>query len=109
MFNRLPALPHGLRILIEALLDDLQQMLVLPARDPPLNYRPRFRALALFGRRPSERVDSPCIPASENLHKRRHRARTIASPFGNNSRRRNLMILPVMGRPGLGKTYAFGE
>jgi hypothetical protein len=29
---------------------------------------PRFRALALFGRRPLERVDSPAIPASENLH-----------------------------------------
>src|SRR5215467_5467145 len=30
---------------------------------------PRFRALALFGRRPLERVDNPTIPASENLHK----------------------------------------
>jgi len=29
---------------------------------------PRFRALALFGRRALERVDSPAIPASENLH-----------------------------------------
>jgi hypothetical protein len=28
----------------------------------------RFRALALFGRRPSERVDGPGMPASENLH-----------------------------------------
>jgi len=28
---------------------------------------PRFRALALFGRRPLERVDNPTIPASENL------------------------------------------
>src|SRR6476661_3850709 len=34
---------------------------------------PRFRALALFGRRPLERVDSPAIPASENLHNRRQR------------------------------------
>ena len=33
---------------------------------------PRFRALALFGRRPSERVDSPAISASENLHNSRH-------------------------------------
>src|SRR5262252_2441631 len=33
---------------------------------------PRFRALALFGRRPLERVDNPTIPASENLHNRRH-------------------------------------
>jgi hypothetical protein len=29
---------------------------------------PRFRALALFGRRPSVRGDSFVIPASENLH-----------------------------------------
>ena len=28
----------------------------------------RFRALALFGRRPQERVDSLVMPASENLH-----------------------------------------
>src|SRR6516165_4634376 len=33
---------------------------------------PRFRALALFGRRALERVDSPAIPASENLHRKRH-------------------------------------
>jgi hypothetical protein len=33
-----------------------------------VHYRPQFRALALFGRRLSERVDSLCIPASENLH-----------------------------------------
>ena len=29
---------------------------------------PRFRALALFGRRPPQRVDSIVMPASENLH-----------------------------------------
>src|SRR5713101_1268015 len=29
---------------------------------------PRFRALALFGRRPPQRVDSLVMPASENLH-----------------------------------------
>jgi hypothetical protein len=32
----------------------------------------RFRALALFGRRPSKRVDSLVMPASENLHNSRH-------------------------------------
>jgi hypothetical protein len=32
---------------------------------------PRFRALALFGRRLQERADSVGIPASKNLHKRR--------------------------------------
>jgi hypothetical protein len=30
---------------------------------------PRLRALALFGRRPPQRVDSLLMPASENLHK----------------------------------------
>jgi hypothetical protein len=28
--------------------------------------------LALFGRRPHQRVDSSIIPATENLHNRRH-------------------------------------
>src|SRR5712671_5469285 len=45
---------------------------------PPINsptarccrvpYFPRLRALALFGRRPPQRVDSLVMPASENLH-----------------------------------------
>ncbi len=35
-------------------------------------YFPRLRALALFGRRPPPRVDSLVMPASENLHNRRH-------------------------------------
>jgi hypothetical protein len=30
---------------------------------------PRLRALALFGRRPPQLVDSLVMPASENLHK----------------------------------------
>lgn len=34
-------------------------------------HTPRFRALALFGRRLSERGDRPVIPASENLHTKR--------------------------------------
>jgi hypothetical protein len=42
MFDRLAALTHGLRVRIKALLHRFEQMLVLPARDPPL--RPR-RAL----------------------------------------------------------------
>jgi hypothetical protein len=36
MFDRLPALPHGLGVLVEAPLRRLQYMLVLPARNPPL-------------------------------------------------------------------------
>jgi hypothetical protein len=35
---------------------------------PTEAYLPRFRALALFGRRPSERVAGSSLPASENLH-----------------------------------------
>src|SRR4029077_9988559 len=34
-------------------------------------YLPRFRALALFGRRLPERVARSSLPASENLHKTR--------------------------------------
>src|SRR6266478_5369936 len=44
---------------------------------PPVPHFPRFRALALFGRRPPQRVDSLVMPASENLHK-----------LGNGSRRK---------------------
>ena len=35
---------------------------------PPAPHFPRFRALALFGRRPPQRLDSLVMPASENLH-----------------------------------------
>src|SRR3981081_4155610 len=36
---------------------------------PPVPHLPRFRALALFGRRLPQRVDSLVIPASKNLDK----------------------------------------
>src|SRR5216683_1459357 len=39
---------------------------------PPVPHFPRFRALALFGRRSPQCVDSLVMPASENLHKSRH-------------------------------------
>jgi hypothetical protein len=39
---------------------------------PPVPHPSRFRALALFGRRPPERTDGPGIPASENLHRSCH-------------------------------------
>ena len=39
---------------------------------PAVLHLPRFRALALFGRRPPERVDGAVMPASENLHRTRH-------------------------------------
>src|SRR6266478_9634905 len=49
---------------------------------PPVPRFPRFRALALFGRRPKERVDSLVMPASENLDNKRHRVhlRETATP-----------------------------
>ncbi len=37
-----------------------------------VSHQPRFPALALFGRRPQEHVDDLGIPASENLHSKRH-------------------------------------
>jgi hypothetical protein len=37
-----------------------------------VSHQPRFPALALFGRRPQEQVDDLGIPASENLHSKRH-------------------------------------
>ena len=36
---------------------------------PSVPHTPRFRALALFGRWPPQRVDGLGIPASENLHR----------------------------------------
>src|SRR6185369_7397053 len=36
MFDRLTALAHGVRVLVETLLHRLQHMFVLPTRDPPL-------------------------------------------------------------------------
>src|SRR6266849_2997345 len=39
---------------------------------PPVPHFPRFRALALFGRRPPQCVDSLVMPASENLHNSGH-------------------------------------
>src|SRR5437016_3891814 len=38
------------------------------AARPTEAYLPRFRALALFGRRPPERVVRSSFPAAENLH-----------------------------------------
>jgi hypothetical protein len=40
-----------------------------PAARPTEAYLPRFRALALFGRRLPERVVRSSLPASENLHR----------------------------------------
>jgi hypothetical protein len=40
---------------------------------PTEAYLPRFRALALFGRRPPQRVIRSSFPASENVHKAQNR------------------------------------
>src|SRR5713101_670580 len=39
---------------------------------PPVPHFPRFRALALFGRRPPQRVEGFVMPASKNLHNSGH-------------------------------------
>jgi hypothetical protein len=46
---------------------------------PPLHRRPRFPALALLGRWLPQRADGLHIPASENLHMRRHSHGRVAS------------------------------
>ena len=55
---------------------------------------PRFRALALFGRRSHQRVDSPVMPATKNLHNSRHC--NLASLFCFNVRGAN-NLCPFLG------------
>ena len=62
------------------------QIAIAPAA-PSVPNTPRFRALALFGRRPPERVDDLCIPASENLHISRTHAAQQNSIFTRSPRR----------------------
>jgi len=50
------------------------QIPIALAAPPPHYLSPRFRALALFNRRPLERRQNPSLPAVENLRKRRHNA-----------------------------------
>ena len=59
---------------------------------PPVPHFPRFRALALFGRRPPQRVDSLVMPASENLH-------TASSQLFWTQYARIARIMPVFPRP----------
>src|ERR1700737_2633613 len=53
--SRFPVTPRG-------------QIPIEPAAPPPHYLPTRFRALALFGRRPPRRVVRSSLPASENLH-----------------------------------------
>jgi len=54
------------------------QIPIAPAAPPAPNF-PRLRALALFGRRLPQRVDSLVMPASENLHRSGHRKTIFAA------------------------------
>jgi hypothetical protein len=64
---------------------------------PPVPHPPRFRALALFGRRPPERVDRLGIPASENLH--RSRLSRCKKPFAPTPDARDSPIPIASGPP----------
>src|ERR1017187_9308251 len=48
------------------------QIPIAPAAPPVPNF-PRLRALALFGRPPPQGAEGFVMPASKNLHTRRHR------------------------------------
>jgi hypothetical protein len=58
---------------------NVPRLISINARGAAAARFPRFRALALFGRRPPQRVDSLVMPASENLHNNGS-ARLIRSP-----------------------------
>jgi len=72
---------------------------------PVVHATPRFRALALFGRRPQHRVDSVGIPASKNLHKRLHRRpisrKSARRPKQDNSAFRQEAALRPQGKSGM--------
>ena len=59
------------------------QIPIAPAA-PPALHLPRFRALALFRRLPSARVDGVVMQASENLHNPGHRGALIAARVERN-------------------------
>ena len=52
---------HGLQLMCSG------QFPIEPT-SPSVHFRPRFRALALFGRRPLQRPHTLVMPATENLH-----------------------------------------
>jgi hypothetical protein len=59
---------HGLDRFASSSLSPTPAQFPIEPAARPVPPPPRFRALALFGRRPHERVDRFDIPASENLH-----------------------------------------
>src|SRR5260370_9396721 len=75
------------------------QIPIEPAAPPPHYLPTRFRALALFGRRPPERVERSSLPASENLPRNGHHplhsitSSSIASRVGGRSRRSAFPVL----------------
>jgi len=56
------------------------QIPIAPVAPPVPNF-PRLRALALFGRRPPQRVEGFLMPASKNLHISRLMHRSKANPI----------------------------
>ena len=58
---------------------------------------PRLRALALFGRRPPQRVDSLLMPASENLHNNGSRGRGLLDRWCRETRRRVTLVVLLCG------------
>jgi hypothetical protein len=55
-------------------------------------------ALALFGRRPQERVDGLVIPASENLHRKRHPAVVRRHDFCLRDLQASMLVFSLGGR-----------
>ena len=77
------------------------------ARGTPLPHFTRFRALALFGRRPLQRVDSPVMPATENLHTSRHRPNFTCDKL--HCRFGNRLSRLYGGRPASRQAFARGS
>src|SRR6267154_6452080 len=73
---------------------------------PPVPHFPRFRALALFGRRPPQRVDSLVMPASENLHITGLMRRSRVSPFDPSRTSESYSGNPAFRRPSI-NSFAF--
>ena len=81
------------------------QIPIAPAA-PSVPITPRFRALALFGRRPPERVDDLCIPASENLHRLGHQLSALIPKSKATPRRLRNFNLVLVTSPHAGYTSA---
>jgi hypothetical protein len=68
---------------------------------------PRLRALALFGRRPPQRVDSLVMPASENLH-RNGRSSPLKIIANRTVCPTRIVINSIQTVLGIGYSFGFG-